>query len=238
MDFDLFAPSNLPGVGMGDTYSLVGIGGLIGLAVTSGALVAEGLVGTMLYVIAALSVLSNKGVVSDQPVITFSALGALASLALLRAVLRRKAAANANPGPAMGAVSVTAAAVPDGRGVRLLSLLAVALGGASLGYAWAEWNNLPFSFHSREALIGATAGLVGAAIGGHAADLFIRGSVRAGGSAGIVGVAVALVALVLNGAAFYVPFVGLVVFVLAIVVSVRLQRRAHAKYKGLRMLNG
>ena len=34
MDFTIFAPKNLPGVGMGDTYSLEGIGGLIGLAVS------------------------------------------------------------------------------------------------------------------------------------------------------------------------------------------------------------
>ena len=238
MDFTILAPKSLPGVGMGDTYSLEGIGGLIGLAVTSGALLAEGLIGTTLYVIAAISVLDNKGLVRNQPGITFSALGVIVLLALLRAFLRRQAAARANPGPALGAAAVAAAAVPDGRAIRLLSMLAMVAGGASLGYAWAEWNNLPFSFDSREALVGAIAGIVGAAIGGHAADLFIQGSVRAGGSAGIIGVAVAMVALVLNGAAFYVPFVGLFVLALAIVIAIRLQRRAKAKYKGLRMLNG
>ncbi|MCW2923897.1 MAG: hypothetical protein JWM98_1301, partial [Thermoleophilia bacterium] len=41
MDFSLFAPENLPGVGMGDLESVVAVLGLTGLAVTSGMLVAE-----------------------------------------------------------------------------------------------------------------------------------------------------------------------------------------------------
>lgn len=226
---DIFPAANLPGVGMGSTYTLVGMGGLVGLAVTSGALIAEGLIGTLLYVAAALSVLSNKpGTLTDRPEVAGTALTAIVVLALMRGWLRRRAAAQAS----------TATAVADGRGIQLLSIAAVAIGGASLGYAWAEWNNLPFSFHSTEALVGALVGLGAAAIGGHAANLFVSGSVRAGGSAGIVGIAVAFTALVVNGAAFYVPFVGWATLFAAIFIAVRLQRRAKAKYKGLRMLNG
>ena len=52
----------------------------------------------------------------------------------------------------------------------------------------------------------------------------------------IVGVVVCVAAFLLNAASFYVPFVGGVVFVLAIVLALRLRRRADQKHAGLRIL--
>src|SRR5687767_7858556 len=57
---EIFAPEYLPGVGMGDLTSIAAACGLLGLAVTSGMLIAEGAMGTLLYVLAALLVLGEK----------------------------------------------------------------------------------------------------------------------------------------------------------------------------------
>jgi hypothetical protein len=207
---DIFAPGNLPGTGMGDLESLGGICGLIGLAVTSGALLIEGVIGTLLYLAAALAVLGVKDdAFGDRPELVGGALAAIVVLSLVRRFAGTRAA--------------------------VLGGIAALAGGAAVGFAWAEWNEVPFGFDS-ESAVGVAIGVAAAAVGARAAYLFLTGSVQAGGHAGIVGAVVAVVALACNAIAFYVPFAGIVVFALALVLVLRLRRRDRKKYKGLRKL--
>jgi hypothetical protein len=209
---DLFAPDNLPGVGMGDLASITGVFGLLGLAVTSAALVAFGLPGTIMYLAAAVAVLLGKGdgkAFGDEPVVAGVALGLVALLAIAFAVTSR----------------------------RVFSTLAGLIAGASVGFAWAEWNSVPFNLDTTEAVVGLVLGLAIAIPGIVAVTLFVDGAVRAGGSRGIIGTVVAFVILILNSLSFYVPFFGIVPVVLAVVFAYRLRRRSQAKYKGLRILS-
>jgi hypothetical protein len=208
---ELFAPGNLPGTGMGDIASIGGICGLIGLAVTSGALLVEGVLGTILYLLCALAVLGLK----NDP---FGESAPMVGIALVAIV----------------AVSMLRFIIGSRRG--LLAFIAATLGGGAVGYAWAEWNEVPFGFDS-ESAVAIAVGCVAAAIGARAAQLFLEGSIRAGGHAGIVGFVVCTVALALNALSFYVPFAGAAVLVLALIVMVRLGRRDKGKYEGLRILS-
>lgn len=210
---EVLAPDVLPGVGMGDIASIAGIGGLVGLAVTSGALLAAGLPGALVYVIAAAVVLGTSADPwRDQPVVAGVVLGAVLVLSAIRS---------------FGAPRW---AVPAAYGGAVLAGLAV-------GFAWAQWEEGAFSGVDGEALVAVGAGMAFALLGGWAADLFVSGSVRAGATLAIVGVAVAAVALALNAASFYIPFVGFVVAALAVLFAVRLRKRERAKYKGLRILS-
>lgn len=239
---ELFAPEHLPGVGMGDLGSIVAICGLLGLAATSGALVAEGALGTLVFALAALAVLGQKedfgGSVPAAAAVLVFLLLAAATRWLLAARARRDAAA------LVGA----AADAPETRAVRTtitrrerwaqrLAVASVAWAGAATGLAWAEWNEAPFRLADAEAGIGLAVGIVAAAIAGDAAWRFLQGALRAGGSPVVVGAVVVAVALALNVASVYVPFAGLVVLVLAGILAVRLRRRQQQKYGGLRILN-
>src|SRR6186997_88735 len=63
---EIFPESYLPGVGMGSVASVVGLGGLIALAVTSGAMLAQGMIGALVFVAAAVAVLLQKhGLLTD-----------------------------------------------------------------------------------------------------------------------------------------------------------------------------
>lgn len=210
---EVLAPDQLPGVGMGDIASLGGLGGLLGLAVTSGALMAAGLPGALVYVLAAILVLAgNDERWGDQPLVSGVVLAAVLAVATIRTFAAER------------------------MGTRMVWLGAV-LAGAALGYAWAEWNEGAFTGVDGEAWIAMVVGVAGALLGAWSAHRFVSGSVRAGGSLAIVGLAVAIVALALNAASFYVPFVGYVVAALALIVAMRLRRRDREKYKGLRILS-
>lgn len=207
---ELLAPQNLPGVGMGDLASLGGIGGLVGLAVTSGALLLARVPGTIVYCIAAVLVLlGNDERWGGQPVVAGVLLAAVLACAVLADVLDRRA----------------------------LSWVALLVGAGAVGYAWAEWNEGAFSGFDTEAIAGTAAGVAAGLVGAFAAHLFLRGSLRAGGSSAIVASTVAVVAFALNSASFYVPFAGYIVLVLAAIVAIRLRRREGGKYKGLRILS-
>jgi len=207
---DLFAPPNLPGVGMGDLSSVGGFGGLVGVAATSGALIAARIPGLLVFLASAVLVLlANDEQWGGTPIGSGIALALVAVLSLVHAVVGQRGA----------------------------QLGAVLLGGASVGYAWAEWDEGAFSGVDTEAIAGIVVGVLAAAVAGWAAERFVGGSIRAGATALIVGSVVAIVAFALNTASFYVPFVGFVVPPLAAFVGMRLGRRDREKYKGLRILS-
>ncbi len=215
---DIFPSANLPGVGMGNITTIVGLGGLLGMAVTSGILIAEGAVGGVIWALSAVALLLAKDPhFGDAPALTLGLIAVTLLLGLIAAMRARAADAEVDRG-------------------RFIALLAVLVGGASVGFGWAEWNEVPFTLGDPESYVGTVLGVVAAAVGGHAAHLFVRGSVRAGGSALIVGVVTCVVSLMLNAASFYLPFAGIVVLLLVLIFGIRLAKRARAKYKGLRIL--
>lgn len=239
---DLFAPEYLPGVGMGDLDSIAAVCGLLGLAVTSGILVAEGALGTVLFIASAALVLQDKpDFGGSRPeammVLAFLAI-ALAARLLLTMRTRRDAAAlvGAAPDAPETKAALASVALREAWAMRL-AILSVVWAGAATGFAWAEWNEVPFRLADAESYFGLGLGLFAAAIGGDAAWRFLHGAVRAGGSAAIVGAVTCIVAYLLNATSVYVPFVGGVVFLLALCLAVRLRRRQHQKYKGLRILS-
>lgn len=239
---ELFSPDYLPGVGMGDLGSIVAICGLLGLAATSGALVAEGAIGTLVFSLAALAVLSQKedfgGSVPAAGAILVFLLLAAAARWLLAARARRDAAALVGAASDAPETKATRATISRRqRWAQGLAIASVAWAGAAAGFAWAEWNEVPFRLEDAEAAAGLAVGIVAAAIAGDAAWRFLQGALRAGGSPVVVGMVVVLVALALNVASVYVPFVGAVVLVLAALLAVRMRRRQQQKYGGLRILN-
>ncbi|MBC7461077.1 MAG: hypothetical protein H7287_06920 [Thermoleophilia bacterium] len=239
---EIFAPHNLPGVGMGNLTSIAGVCGLVGLAVTSGMLIAEGIVGTLVFVASALAVLTAKEDLGGNVEMALVGLAILVFAAILRTVLgaRTRRAIRQLAGAAADAPETRAgrAAVSRRDGLaQALTIVSVLLGGALVGFAWAEWNEWPFRLGDAESIVGTVIGLTVAAIGGDAAGRFLAGAVRAGGSTVVVGIVVAVVAYALNAASFYVPFAGAVVLVIAITLAIRLRRRTQQKYAGLRILN-
>jgi hypothetical protein len=227
---EIFPPHGLPGVGMGSTLSIVGMGGLVALATTSGAMLAQGLIGTLTWIVAAVSVLVAKDVAwGDRPEFSIGVLVLLALLAIVRIAMNRRSPS------AAGEDALTSATEP-GRGW-LLPLLCAAIGGGVLGFAWSEWNEAPFTLGDTESIVGLVVGLACALVGAWAAYLFLTGSIRAGGDATIVGAFVVLASLALNALGFYVPFIGYTAIVVAAVFVVRLRRSGKDKYKGLRILS-
>src|SRR5262245_16545395 len=87
MALELCAPGPLPGAGLGNIVSIAELGGLIGLAVTSGAILAEGLSGSIVYGAAAVAVLTAKDDWGGEPAFAFGTVGLLLLLAIVR-VLR------------------------------------------------------------------------------------------------------------------------------------------------------
>lgn len=238
---ELFAPDFLPGVGMGDLESVAAICGLLGLAVTCGMLVAEGLVGTLVFVVSAIVLLEQKedfGRSLDAAIVVLSVvlLAALARLLLVRRAAREEADLVGAAADAPETKARRAAVDNRRRWAWRLAVLATAWAGAVVGVAWAEWNEVPFRLEDGEAFAGLAIGFLGAAVGGDAAWRFLQGAVRAGGSAIIIGVVLCIVAYLLNAASVYVPFVGAVVFLLAGALALRLRRRAQQKHGGLRIL--
>lgn len=216
---ELLAPSNLPGVGMGSALSIIGLGGLLGLAVTSGAMLAEGLVGIVVWVAASIAALEAKpDHLGGRPSLVIGMLAAMLALGLVRIFVERRA----------GDPFCTTA--------RWLAIATVLAGSAMAGVAWSEWNEVPISIGDAESIVGLAAGIMAGAVGGHAAWLFTSGSVRGGASRAIVVGTVLIVALVLNAASVYVPFAGFVILVAAALLAWRLHRRDRGKYKGLRIL--
>ncbi|MCW2955835.1 MAG: hypothetical protein JWO69_704 [Thermoleophilia bacterium] len=239
---ELFAPEYLPGVGMGSIESIVALLGLIGLAVTSGALVAQGAVGTLLFALSAIAVLQEKpdfgGSTPAALVVIGFLLVAVAARQLLEMRARREEAALAGAAADAPETKATRAAVARRlRWARLLTFVSVLWAGAAAGFAWAEWNEVPFRLEDAEAVIGLGIGLLVAAIGGDAVWRFVSGAVRAGGSAVVVGAVVIVVAFALNAASVYIPFLGLVPLLLAIWLALRLRRRERQKFAGLRILS-
>lgn len=227
---------------MGDIASLTGLIGLIGLAVTSGMLVAEGVAGTIVFVASVVVLLTQKPDWGGAIIVTGAALAVILVLAIVRTLINRRLratpvrqAGRAADDPAL-AVEQRRIATSERR-ARLLSICAVTITGAAAGYGWAEWNEMPFSFIDAEAITGLVIGMVAAAVGGHAANLFMRGSLRAGGSAAVVGAVIIGAAYALNALAVYVPFAGVISLLLAAMFSLRLGRREKARYKGLRILS-
>ena len=239
---EIFAPHNLPGVGMGNLTSLAGLLGMVGLAVTSGMLVAEGVLGTLVFVASAVAVLSAKPDLGGSPAYSIAALALLVVLLVVRLLLARRAARTTLSlvGSAPDAAETRTARAAAARSLAWsvgLTIASVAFAGALVGFAWAEWNEIPFEIGDTESLVGLGVGLVTAAIGGDAAFRFLQGAVRAGGSSAVVGTVIAVAAYALNTASFYVPFVGGVVLIVAIVLAIRLRRRQERKYAGLRILS-
>lgn len=206
---------------MGNITAIVGLGGLVGMAATSGMLLAEGALGTLLWSLSAAAMLMVKDpAFGDSPALTGGMLAAAALLGVISAYVGRRRTDDVST---------------HDRG-RWVSLLGVLAAGASVGFGWAEWNEVPFAFADTESYVGLMLGIVAAAVGGHAAHTFVRGSVRAGGNAIIVGSVTCLSALTMNAVSFYVPFAGIVIVLLLLVLGVRLARRTGGKYKGLRIL--
>lgn len=239
---DLFAPHNLPGVGMGELVSITALCGLVGVAVTSGMLIAEGIIGSVLFVGASLAVLSSQSDLGGSVVFALLASALLLAAAVARYMLgaRTRRTLAKLVGAAADAPETRAARAGVSRAdslARALAITSVLLGGALVGLAWAEWNELPFSVGDAESLVGMAIGFVAAGIGGDAASRFLAGAVRAGGSTTVVGVVVVVVAFALNASSFYVPFTGGVVLVAALVLALRLRRRTQQKYAGLRILS-
>lgn len=239
---EIFSPDYLPGVGMGDLASVAAICGLLGLAVTSGVLIAEGALGTLIFALSAVALLQEKddfggSVPASLAVLVFLLLAAAARF-LLAARARRASQALVGAAPDAPETKAARAGVARReRWVQWIAIVSVLWAGAAVGFAWAEWNEVPFRLEDAEAAVGLVLGLFAAAVGGDAAWRFLHGAVRAGGSAVIIGVVVCVAAYLLNGLSVYVPFVGAVVFVLALVLSFRLRRRAQQKYQGLRILS-
>jgi hypothetical protein len=227
---------------MGDLESVAAICGLLGLAVTCGALIAEGLIGTLVFALSAVALLQQKedfggSTPAALAVLVFLLLAAAARWLLVSRV-RREEAALVGAAPDAPETKASRAAIERReRWVQWIALVSVAWAGAAVGFAWAEWNEVPFEVGDTESIVGLALGIIGAAVGGDAAWRFLQGAVRAGGSAIIVGLAVCVSAYLLNATSVYVPFVGAVVFVLALVLSIRLRRRAQQKYQGLRILS-
>lgn len=220
---EIFPPHALPGTGLGDIASVVGFGGLAGIACAAGMLVAEGIVGVIAFVAATSLVLASAAdAFGGRP----APLGAALVLVVVLAALRAYRSRTAPPGEEPGNVVVS-----------LLDALAVLASAATVGTVWSEWNELPFSLDT-EAAVGMVAAVLCGAAGAAAARAFVSGSVRAGGSHAIVGGVVAVVAIGLGALAGYVPFAGFAVVVLAVVFVVRLRRQSGRKYKGLRILSG
>lgn len=238
---EFFSPDNLPGVGMGDLQSIAAVGGLIGIAATSGVLVAEGALGTILYVVSALALLNQKDDFGRSPeaaiaVLAVIVLALLARVLLSRTADREAAALTGAAGDAPETKARRSAVARRRSWVQRLTILSVAWSGAVVGLAWAEWNEVPFRLEDTESWVGLGVGLVAAAIGGDAAWRFLQGAVRAGGSAAIVGTVICASAYVLNVLSVYVPFVGLVTLALLVVLAARLRRRVDQKHAGLRIL--
>lgn len=239
---ELFSPDYLPGVGMGDLESAAAICGLLGLAVTSGVLIAEGALGTLIFALSAVALLQEKddfggSVPASLAVVIFLLLAAAARFVL---VVRARRAGAELVGAAPDAPETKAARAGVARRERWVQWIAIASvlwAGAAVGFAWAEWNEVPFRLEDVESGVGLALGILAAAIGGDAAWRFLQGAVRAGGSSVIIGVVICVAAYALNAVSVYVPFVGAVVFVLALVLSIRLRRRAQQKYQGLRILS-
>jgi hypothetical protein len=239
---EIFAPDNLPGVGMGDLESIAAICGLLGLAVTSGMLIAQGALGTLVFAISAVAVLQQKedfggSVPASLAIVVFLLLAAAARWLLETRARRASAELAGAAADAPETKAARQAIARRERWARWIAIVSVAWAGAAVGFAWAEWNEVPFRLEDLEAWVGLLLGLVAAAVGGDAAYRFLAGATRAGGSAGIVGGVVVLIAYLLNATSFYVPFLGAVVFVLALVLAVRLRRRQQQKFQGLRILS-
>lgn len=239
---ELFSPDYLPGVGMGDLESIAAVCGLLGIAVTSGVLIGEGALGTLLFALSAVALLQQKddfggSVPASLAVLVFLLLAAAARFILASRARRDAAAIVGAAADAPETKAVRSAVDRRERWVRYIAIFSVAWAGAAVGFAWAEWNEVPFRLEDTEAAVGLGIGVVAGAIGGDAAWRFLQGALRAGGSAMIVGIVVCLAAYALNVASVYVPFVGAVVFLLALVLGARLRRRAKQKYQGLRILS-
>lgn len=239
---ELFAPDNLPGVGMGDLQSVVAICGLLGLAVTSGALLTEGAVGAVVFTISALWVLQHKPDLGGAPGLALLVLALMLVAVALRRLLEFRADRDARA--LVGAVpdapetrAASGAVQRRRRWSRRLALLTAVAAGASTGFAWAEWNEVPFRLEDAEAFAGIGIGIVAAAIGGDAAWRFLQGAIRAGGDVTVVGVVVSLVALAANVASVYLPFAGAVVLLLALLLALRLRSRQRERFAGLRILS-
>lgn len=239
---EIFAPENLPGVGMGDLDSIAAVCGLLGLAVTVGMLIAEGALGTLVFALSAVAVLQQKEDFGGSQPASLTIVVILLLAAAVRWLLdvraRREAAAIV--GAAADAPETKAARARIARRERWshrLAIISVSLAGAAVGFAWAEWNEVPMRLEDAEGGFGLVLGVVAAAIGGDAAWRFLQGATRAGGSRTVVGVALVVAAYLLNVAAFYVPFTGAVILVLALVLSIRLRRRQQQTYQGLRILS-
>ncbi|MBC7461957.1 MAG: hypothetical protein H7287_11395, partial [Thermoleophilia bacterium] len=84
---EIFAPHNLPGVGMGNLTSIAGTCGLVGLAVTSGMLIAEGIVGTLVFIASALAVLTAQDDLGGNVELALVGPAILGFAAILRTVL-------------------------------------------------------------------------------------------------------------------------------------------------------
>lgn len=239
---EIFAPDNLPGVGMGDLDSIAAICGLLGMAVTSGMLVAQGAIGTVLFALSAIALLQEKpdfggATPASLAVIAFVLL-ATAARELLGMRARRDAAALVGTAADAPETKAARSAVARReRWARRLAIAAVSASGLAVGFAWAEWNEVPFRLDDGEAVLGLVLGLIAASVGGDATWRFLQGAVRAGGSPTIVGLVVCVVAYALNVASVYIPFVGVAVFVLSVVLVARLRSREQRKFAGLRILS-
>lgn len=239
---EIFSPDHLPGVGMGDLESIAAICGLLGVAVTSGALIAEGALGTLLFALSAVALLQEKddfggSVPASLAVLVFLLLAAAARFLLVARARRASAELVGAAADAPETRTARAAVERRERWVQWIAIISVVWAGAAVGFAWAEWNEVPFRLEDGEAAFGIVLGIVAASVGGDAAWRFLQGAVRAGGSSVVVGSVVCIVAYALNVVSVYMPFVGAVVFVLALVLAVRLRRRAQQKYQGLRILS-
>lgn len=239
---EIFAPDYLPGVGMGDLASITAISGLLGLAVTSGIMVAQGWIGSAVFVLSSCVLLMQKDHHGGAVTIAAALLGTILGMAIIRWWLDRRAKSFKSQ------LVGVAADAPDSKVKKKrfarcerwshgLAIVGVVVAGAAVGFAWAEWNEVPFRLDDLEGAFGIMLGIVGASIGGDASWRFIRGATNAGGSAVMVGFLIVVGAWILNALSVYVPFVGGVVLILSLILAVRLRRRARQTYKGLRILS-
>lgn len=202
---------------MGSVGTLVGVGGLLALAIAVGMLVATGLVGRLL-VVSAITVaagLWHDAPWGGEPVVVAVVVAALAALAVV---------------------------IWGGRGAidRPGSVILACASGAVMGAAWAAWDESTIAVDGPMAL-GAAIGLIVGVIGLVPTSTFLAGVVASGADKAedkvIVSATVMAVAVVVAAIGFFVPFAGYVLLAIALWFGVRQRRRNSERYRGLRILN-
>lgn len=212
---DVFSPSRYPAVGLGDVSTIAAVGGLVGVAVALGVLLAAGLPG-----LAAMAIATGV-LLAAHP---HGSVGAVATVLPIAAIVLGVA----------GTVLVRANKGRAGHAVAGLGLLSGLVAG---GLWWSDWEQAQFKLGG-DAWISALVAVVAGGVAAFAIARFVNGAVAAGGHGGTVRGTATVGGIAGAALSIWVPFVGYVLFVATAWFLARQRRRAAAKYEGLRILNG